>query len=77
MLNWGIITVKQIFHQGEFTSVGYILEGVNLVPRLSCLGTVWYILYGCSVPTGNLVKFFVKHINANLKSEISIVWIVF
>ena len=57
--------------------MGYILEGVNLVLRLTCLGTVWYILYGCSVPPGNLVKFFVKHINANLKSEISIVWIVF
>ena len=52
--------------------MGYILEGVNLVPRLSCMGTVWYILFACSVPPGDLVMFIVKHIHANLKSEIAL-----
>ena len=62
----------RIFQQGGFTCEGYILEGVNLVPRLSCMRTVWYILFACSVPPGDLVMFLMRHIQANLKSEISI-----
>ena len=36
------------------------------------MGAVWLILYACSVPSGDFVILLVRHIQANLKSEIAL-----
>ena len=53
--------------------MGYILEGISLVPRLSCMVTVCYILFACSVPPGDLVVECVRVENSMYVASMQVV----